>query len=70
MGGYGIYFEGNLAIGAYLPTHLRQTNNTAEIYAALQTLKLFFTGKVAVCTNSSLVHLDAIGKAKKWALNN
>ena len=70
VGTYGIYCEGNLAISAYLHTHLRQTNNTAEIYAALQTLKRFPTGKVAVCTNSSLMQLGATGKAKKWALNN
>ena len=70
VGEYGIYLEGNLAISAYLPTHLHQTNNTAEIYAAPQTLKLFPIGKVAVCTDSSLVHLGATGKAKKWALNN
>ena len=55
VGTYGIYCEGNLAISAYLHTHLRQTNNTAEIYAALQTLKRLPTGKVAVCTNSSLM---------------
>ena len=70
VGTYGIYCEGNLAISAYLHTHLRQTNNTTEIYAALQTLKLFPTGKVTVCTDSSLVQLGATGKAKKWALNN
>ena len=70
VGGYGIYSEGTLAISAYLPTHLRQTNNTTEIYAALQTAKLFSIGKVGVCIDSSLVHLGATGKAKKWALNN
>ena len=70
VGGYGIYSKGNLAISAYLTTHLRQTNNIAEIYAALQTLKLFSTGKVAVCTDSSLVLLGATRRAKKWALKN
>ena len=70
VGGYGIYSEGNLAISAYLPTHLRQANNTAKIYATLQTQKLLPIGKVVVCTVSSLVHLGATRKAKKWALNN
>ena len=31
VGGYGIYSEGLHAVGAHLPMHLHQTNNTAEI---------------------------------------
>ena len=53
-----------------LPTHIHQTNNTSEILAAIQTLKIFPSRKIAICTDSSLVYLGATGKAKKWALNN
>ena len=70
VGGYGIYAPGLHAIGAHLPPGLRQTNNTAELYAAIQAIKLFPSGKIAICTDSSLVVLGATGKAKKWELNN
>ena len=70
VGGYGIYAPGLHAIGAHLPPGLRQTNNTAELYAAIQAIKLFPSGKIAICTDSSLAFLGATGKAKKWELNN
>ena len=68
--GYGIFSERLHAVGAQLPTHLRQTNNTAEIFAAFQMLKLFLHGKVAICTDLTVVYLGATGKARKWVLNN
>ena len=70
MGGYGIYVDGLLSIGVHLPPSMRQNNNTAEIFAAVQALKAFPEGKVAICTDSALVFLGATGKARKWALNN
>ena len=45
-------------------------NNIAKIFAAIQISKKFPTEKLALCTDSSTVHLDAIRKARKWALNN
>ena len=68
MGGYAIFCDGLHAIGAHVPPSL--TNNTAELYAALQAIKLFPGGKLAICTDSALVFLGASGKAHKWALNN
>ena len=44
MGGYGIFCDGLHAIGAHLPPALRQTNNTAELYAAIQAIKLYPAG--------------------------
>ena len=70
VAGYGIYAPGLHAIGAHLPPGLQQTNNTAELFAAIQAIKLFPSGKIAICTDSSLVFLGATGKATKWELNN
>ena len=70
MGGDGIFADGLFSIGAHLPPSMRQTDNTAVLYAAIQALKQFPSRKMAICTDCSLVFLGATGKARKWALNN
>ena len=35
VAGYGIYAHPDISISAYVPVHLRQTNNTAELLAVI-----------------------------------
>ena len=55
LAGYGIFFENEVAIAAYVPDHLHQTNNSAELFAALIALHIFTTGEIAICTDSQCV---------------
>ena len=45
---------------------LRQTNNTAELLAAIRALQIFTCGKMA--TDSEYVFLGATGAARRWQL--
>ena len=68
LAGYGIFSEHQIAIAAYVPDHLRQTNNTAELFAALRALQIFISGEIAICTDSQHVMLGADGAARRWKL--
>ena len=52
--------------GGGVSTHLRQTNNAAELYAALQALKIIPDVQIAVCNDSAYVILGAQGTAQTW----
>ena len=65
---YGIYLAGEVAISAHMPTTLRQTNNHAELMAALRMLEIFTTGNIAIGTDSQYVILGATGAARLWKL--
>ena len=60
--------ESDISISAYVPVHLRQTNNTAELLAVIRALQIFTFGKVAICTDSEYVFLGATGAARRWKL--
>ena len=50
--GYGIASGTGVKIAEFVPNHLLQTNNSAELYAAVQSLKLFSDDHIAGCTVS------------------
>ena len=68
VAGYGIFSSDLLLISAYVPVHLRQTNNTAELFATVRALQLLPPGRYAFCSNSSYVILGAAGAKKRWKL--
>ena len=66
--GYGIYAHPDISISAYVPVHLRQTNNTAGLLAVIRALQIFTFGEIAICTDSEYVFLGATGAARRWKL--
>ena len=50
----------------YVPAHHRQTNNGAELWAALEALQGFWVPKLAILTDSQYVQLGATGRAQHW----
>ena len=44
--GYGVYAEPDVSFSTFLPTGERQTNNTAELFAAVKALQLFPSGRL------------------------
>ena len=49
-----------------MPLHLSQTNNAAELYAAVLALQIVPNTKITICTYSEYVLLGAQGAAKRW----
>ena len=68
VAGYGIFSSDCLSILAYVPVHLRQTNNTAELFATVRALQILQPGRYAFCSDSSYVILGASGAAKWWKI--
>ena len=58
---HGNFHQDYVAIAACVPDDFRQTNNSAELLAALRALQNFTTGKIALCrgNQTSEVSLDA-----------
>ena len=50
----------------YVPTHHRQTNHGAELWAALEALQGFRVPKLAILTDSQYQYLGASGRAQHW----
>ena len=50
----------------YVPTRHRQTNNGAELWAALEALQGFWVPKLAILTDSQYLQLGATGMAQHW----
>ena len=50
---------------SYVPTRHRQTNNGAELWAALEALQSFWVPKLAILTDSHNLQLGAISRASK-----
>ena len=50
----------------YVPTHHRQTNNGAELWAAPEALQGFWVPKVAILTDSQYLQLGATCRAQYW----
>ena len=65
VAGNGIFSSDLLTISAYVPVHLRQTNNTAELFAVLRAIQLLPPGRYAFCSDSSYVILGASGAARR-----
>ena len=65
-GGYDIFVDSKIPFGAVRPPDSRQTNNTAELTAAVKAHRIFPRGKVAICTDLDYVLLGATGLARRW----
>jgi len=63
IAGYGVYSECGLFISAFLPTNQCQIVNTAELFAAIQTLGFTDSAKIAICTDASYEELRS---ARRW----
>ena len=50
----------------YVPTRHRETNNGAELWAALEALQGFWVPKLAILTDSQYPQLEATGRAQHW----
>ena len=50
----------------YVPTRHGQTNNGAELWAALEALQGFWVSKLAILTDSQHLQLGATGRAQNW----
>ena len=62
------YLANHTAIASHMHELFRQTNNPAEVMAALRALQLFTSGEIAVCTDSECVILGTAGAARRWQL--
>ena len=66
LGGYGVYSQDGQSIAEHMPIGVKQTNNAAELMAALRALRLHTHGKVAICSDSEYVLLGVRGATKRW----
>ena len=66
LGGYGVFSQDGQSIAEHMPIGMKQTNNAAELMAALRALQLHTTGKVTICSDSEYVLLRVCGAAKRW----
>ena len=70
-GGYGVFTAEDdqgpeVRFCGYVPTHQRQTNNGAELWAAVEALQGFWVPKLAILTDSQYLQLGATGRAQHW----
>ena len=64
--GYGVYSQDGQSIAEHIPIGMKQTNNAAELMAALRALRLHTHGKIAICSDCEYVLLGVCGAAKRW----
>ena len=70
-GGFGVFAAEDeqgpqVRFCGYVPTFHRQTNNGAELWAALEALQGFWVPKLAILTDSQYLQLGAIGRTQHW----
>ena len=70
-GGFGVFAPEDeqgpeVRFCGYVPTRHRQTNNGAELWAALETLQGFWVPKLAILTDSQHLRSGAMGRAHNW----
>eukprot|EP00670_Eutreptiella_braarudii_P017476 CAMPEP_0174349448 /NCGR_PEP_ID=MMETSP0811_2-20130205/6181_1 /TAXON_ID=73025 ORGANISM="Eutreptiella gymnastica-like, Strain CCMP1594" /NCGR_SAMPLE_ID=MMETSP0811_2 /ASSEMBLY_ACC=CAM_ASM_000667 /LENGTH=305 /DNA_ID=CAMNT_0015476833 /DNA_START=215 /DNA_END=1132 /DNA_ORIENTATION=+ len=68
LGGYGVYSDQGVALSSHMPLEMKQTNNAAELMAALRALQMHPVGKIAICSDSEYVLLGVKGAAKRWKI--
>ena len=59
VAGCGIFSPALLSVSAYVPVHLKQTNNIVDLFATLRAIELLPPGRYAFCSNSSYAILVA-----------
>ena len=47
LGGYGVYSDQGVALSSHMPLEMKQTNNAAELMAALRALQMHPVVKIA-----------------------
>ena len=70
-GGFGVFAAEDdqgpeVRFCGYVPTQHRQTNNGAELWAAVEALQGFWVPKLAILTDSQYLQLGATGRAQHW----
>ena len=70
-GGFGVFATEDeqgpeVRFCGYAPARHRQTNNGAELWAALEALHGFWVPKLAILTDSQYLELGANGRAQHW----
>ena len=71
MAGYGVVcFESNVPIAEYMTVHLRQTNNTVELYAGKWVVNYSLEPKVLICSDSQYLVHEVSLRARSWRLHN
>ena len=70
-GGFGVFATEDeqgqeVRFCGYVPTRHRQTNNAAELWAALEALQGFWVPKLAILTDSQYLQLGATSRARHW----
>ena len=70
-GGFGVFAAEDeqgpvVRFCGYVPTRHGQTNNGAELWAALEALQGFWVPKLAILTDSQYLQLGANGRAQHW----
>ena len=70
-GGFGVFATEDeqgpeVRFCGYVPTRHRQTNNGAELWAAVEALQGFWVPKLAILTDSQYLQLGATGRAQHW----
>ena len=70
-GGFGVFAAEDdqgpeVRFCGYVPTHYRQTNNRADLWAAVEALQGFWVPKLAIFTDSQYLQLGATGRAQHW----
>ena len=70
-GGFGVFATEDeqgpeMRFCGYVPTCHRQTNNSAELWAAPEALQGFWVPGLAILTDSQYLQLGAFGRAQHW----
>ena len=70
VGGYSMFSEAGLELSDFVPLHMEQTINAAELLAALTALRLNADHpNVPICTGSAYAMLGVKGAARRWKIN-
>ena len=68
VGGYGVYSAAGVEVSDFVPLHMKQTINSAELLAALVALQRH-ADHPALCADSEYVLLGVKGAACRWKIN-
>ena len=68
LGGYGVYSDQGISLSSHMPIGMKQTNNAAELMAALCALQTHPVGTIAICSDPQYVLLGVGGAARRWKI--
>ena len=70
VGGYGVYSGAGIEVSDFVPLHLKQTINSAELLVAPVAMTLHADHlKIALSADSEYVLLGVKGAARRWKIN-